>query len=131
MKYLTQYRMVFLKKDGTFIPYPMVLGDNHFLIITDYCQKEKYFYPSIETINKNNDIIFYHANNGIILAYLPSSLTEEQYYALDLLTLYMDDIKYMEARIMGQKKDFLIQENIGENFSKEVIQFYFAKNKKR
>lgn len=131
MKHLTHYRMVFLKKNGSFITYPMVLGDNHFTIINDYCHKENYLFPSIETINKNNDIVFYHANNGIILAYLPANITEEEYYALDLLSLFMSDIQYMEVRIQGNKNDFVLQEKIGETFSKEVIQFYFTKHKTR
>ena len=131
MKNITQYRAVFLKKDGSVVPYPIVLGDNHQIIIEDFCNKEGYSYPSIDTIIKNNDIVFYHANQGIVLVYLPNTLTDEQYFALDLLSLSMNDISYLEAQIDGVKEDFILKEKIGENFSKQIIQYYFEKKDKK
>lgn len=131
MKNITQYRAVFLKKDGSFVPYPIVLGDNHRVILEDYCKKQGYPYPSIETIIKNNDIVFLIAGQGIVLVYLPSTITDEQYNSLDLLSLFMDDITYLEARIDKRKEDFIINEKIGENFSKQVIQYYFETKEKR
>lgn len=106
-----------------------LIGQNHQEIIEDFCQKEKIDFPSIETVVKKNNIIFYNANNGIFLSFLPKEITDEQYFALDLLTLSMSDIKYMEARIENRKEDFILKENIGDEFSRKVIQSYFEKEK--
>lgn len=128
MKYLNQYRAAFIKKDGTWEYYPSTIGFNHQQIIEEFCKKEGHHYPSIDTIIKNQNIIFYNAGNGMFLSFLPKKLTEEQYYSLDLFSLFMNDISYLEVRKEGQKEDFIITKDIGKSFSDIIIQSYFEEN---
>lgn len=125
MKKIGELRAAFLKKDGTWEYYPITLGDNHHVIIENFCQKNGIHYPSIENVIKEGHIIFYNASKGIILNFLPKEISESQYYQLDLFSLFMDDITYMEVRKEGQKNDFILKDNIGERYGKEVIQSYF------
>lgn len=125
MKKIGKYRATFLKPDGTWEYYPIIIGDSHQIIIEDFCKKNGISYPSIESIIAQGTIIFYNANQGIILNFLPQKISEKQYFELDLLSLFMDDIAYMEIRKEGEKQDFILTQDIGKNYSEKVIQSYF------
>ena len=125
MKSLKNYRAAFIKKDGTWVYYPSTIGINHQQIIEDFCKKEELDYPSIDTVVRNQNIMFYNAGNGMFLSFLPKKLTEEQYYSLDLFSLFMNDISYLEVKKENQKESFTITKDIGKTFSDVVIQSYF------
>lgn len=129
MKKIAQNRLTILKADGTWGDYPIKIGENHQECIDKFCKKENYPYSNIETIVQNNNCVFYNINNGIVVVFLPKNITENQYFELDLASLYMNEITYMEARIQGKKEDFIFNEQIGENFSTKVIQYYFEQKK--
>ncbi len=129
MKRFTDYRAIFFKPNGEMVYYPMKIGDSHQQLLFDFCKDNGIDYPSIDSLLKHQYGGFYHANNGIFIAFLPNSLTEEEYYALDLQTNFMDDITYMEVHIDEKAENFTLKNDVGDNFSKQVLQYYFDRER--
>lgn len=128
MKKIGNLRAAFLKKNGEWVYYPIKIGDSHREIIEDFAKKELIDYPSSDTICDAGNVIFYNANDGVVISYLPTCVTDEQLYQLDLFTSYMDDIVYMEAK--KGNEEFIFMDDITTKFSNEVIQSYFTKKKR-
>lgn len=122
---LSDYRLTILKKDGTYKPYPKEIGKMHQDCITEFCKEEGYESASIKTVVQNGNAVFYNANQSMFALFMPKNITEAQYYTLDLQSLYMNDITYMEVRIEEKKDDILINPSEKDSFSKKVLQCYF------
>lgn len=132
MKNISENRACFLKKDGSWEYYPYVVSKQHQELIEDFCKKQGYEYPSVGTIIKEGNAVFLSGNNGLVVSYLPRSLSEKQYIELDIMSsIHMDDLTYLEVYKEGEKKSFILTDNIGREFSDQVLQSYFKESSEK
>ena len=129
MERISDNRIIILNKKGKFVNYPKKIGQMHQECIELFSKSQGYSYSSIDHIVNKGNAIFYNVENGLALAYMPKKLEDEQLYKLDLMTLFMDDINYMEVKKVSTSEEFILNNNVGEKFSTEVIQSYFKKSK--
>lgn len=131
MKKITDYRVLIIDENGESFNFPINVGMQHQECLDEYSHMKQYEYSNVDHVISKNNAIFYNANNGIVVSFLPSRLTDEQLAVLDRMSLKMDDISYMEVRKKTEEGniDFYLTENIGGRFSDEVLQSYFVKKK--
>lgn len=134
MNKITDTRIMIIDKEGVIHSYPNTIGIQHQDIIDEYARKKNYDYSNVEYVTMEGNSVFYNVGNNYAAAYLPPNLTDEQLYQLELLSENMDDIEYMEVRkfIIEDDKlkyqEFTLEDQIGDRFSKEVIQSYYQNN---
>lgn len=131
MERISDNRIIILNREGEFINYPKKTGQMHQDCLDLFSKKQGYSYSTIDEIVNNGNAVFYNVENGYACAYLPKKLEDEQLYKLDLMTLFMDDIDYMEVKKVYTDEDFILNNNVGDKFSTEVIQSYFTKRNVR
>ena len=88
---------------------------------------------TLSVLSLEGNVIFVNKDKGLIDTYLPKKLTDEQLYQLDLATMFMDGIKIMNIKknAGSTTQQFLLESDISNRFSKEVIQSYFNDSKKK
>lgn len=123
MNNFNKYRGSILKQNGEFINYDMKAGFMHREIIEDYAEHNNIEYPSEEAITYNGDIYFRNADNGTFIVYMPSVLSDEQLYQLELNEEFFDSLNYLGVLACDQEYEF--DSNIWDNFSSSVLQSYY------
>lgn len=98
MNKITDTQLMIIDKEGHIYSEPDIIGKRHQEIIEEYAKKKHYEYSNVEFVTRQGNVIFYNVGHHYVATYLPSDLTEEQLYQLDLLSTNMDDIEYMETR---------------------------------
>lgn len=131
---IKENRVLILEDNGIWVKYPKKVGFMHRDCYEDYaCKKNLLDFSISNIVKKTHCVAISNLDDKTILGYFPNELTEEQLYQLDLLsTLSLDDVQYMEAKKYNQDKDeFVLDSNVAERFSTELIQSYYQpKNKK-
>ena len=125
-------RMVILDRDANIITYPSY-GGMHHECLEDFANRHGYEYSEPSYLASQGNVIFYNVGNGMLGAYFPKKLTDEQLYQLDYLENWLDDSSYFNA-VKGngeETEEFLFEDNVKERFSNELIQSYYKKRKKR
>lgn len=129
---ILEYRMVILDNVGELIKYSFDFG-MHQSCLDDFANTKKYSYSSRDYIVGNGNGIFYNFGNQMVGVILPEKLNFEQLYSLDYIENWLYNVSYMEVVIFGKdkKEEFIFEEDIQNNFSKEVIQYYYNNIKKK
>lgn len=129
---ILEYRMVILDNDGEVIKYSFDFG-MHQSCLDDFAIVNKYLYSNKEYIVSNGNGIFYNFGNQMVGAILPEKLNFEQLYSLDYIENWLYNVSYMEVVILGKdkKEEFIFEEDIQNNFSREVIQYHYNNIKKK
>ncbi len=118
----------FLEQDGNFVNYPIKMGEMHREIIENYCQK-KGFEPASEQIVLENGIVYVRNTNagGIFIIYMPSVLTDEQLYQLEVHDKIIDGLEYLA--VLKDEKSYYYTSDIWNHFSNEILQSYYGRKK--
>lgn len=129
-------RLLILEENGDWISYKKEIARVHDDCMKDYCEKKGLNSLNIFTVIKNtNSVILYNISDDVIVVYLPSRLTDEQLYQLELLAdIEFSEVSYLEARKLKDHhniEDFCLSDNISYRFSEEIIQSYYGKNSKQ
>lgn len=121
-------RLMILESNGSWVQYQKQVGLMHQDCLDDYALKHSIPTKNAESVVKGtNSIIFYNLNDETLVGYMPNEITDEQLYQLDLFTLDMDNVSYMEVKKLDKDKThFILDSNISDNFSNQVIQSYYT-----
>lgn len=127
---ITDTRLMIIDVLGNIVSEPYTIGKQHQEIMDSYAKSKNYEYSDVSYIVSNGDIVFYNLDNNYVVSYMPSVITDDQLYDLELLSIDMDDIEYMEVRKLldnGKYQDFILDGDVGMRFSNEVVQSYYNK----
>lgn len=132
MKNILDYRLLILDKNANIIGYPKNLLMMHQDCLDDFAEKLGYVNSNRDYLVNDGNCLFYNADNGIVIAFLPSMLNSDQLYKLDYIENYLNDIEYMEVSkgIGNDRLEYSFDIAIRENFSNQIIQSYYNIKKK-
>lgn len=125
---LTENRLIVVDKHGEVHPFLNETGRMHQECLNIFANKMGYSYSNINHIvEQENNTVFSNADNNMFVVNMPKQLKEAQLETLDRLALKMSGIDYMEVRKQGNgsNQDFVLEENIDDQFSRVVLQSYF------
>ena len=128
MNDVLDYMVIIIDSDGNIVKYPMEFGKRHQDDCYDIFALERgYEYSNLDYIISRGNCVFYNCGNQTTVFRLPSELTDEQLYSLDYIENWLDNVLYMEVCIENKehKEYFVFKENVRDNFSNKVIQYYY------
>lgn len=132
---IKENRLFVLEEDGNWVNYLKEVGTMHDDCLINYCKRKELEITSTipEMIGSTNSIIFYNVSDDVIIVYLPSVLSDEQLYQLELFDEEeLMNVTYLEARKIGeQEEEFYLEDDVARKFSEEVIQSYYRKGSKQ
>lgn len=130
---IKENRTLILQKDGSYKEYKKKTGVMHQDCLDDYAKVNELKYSNIKyIINECGCIIFRNLDLAMLLCDMPSDITDEELYQLELFaTFNLEDISYMEVKkykVNDRDEDFILDGNVADKFLKEVIQSYYNKS---
>ncbi len=128
---LKDNRVVILEENGHWVSYPSQVGFMHRDCIEDFADKKGLRYSDVDTVVKQTkSAIFEILNESTVVGFIPDSISDDQLYQLDAFALLgLDDVKYMEIKKLDKNKtEFILDSDVADRFSTEVIQSYYNKH---
>jgi len=127
---ILDYRMIILGNEGSIEKYSFNFG-MHQDCLDDFSKNNFYEYSNSNYIVSKGNGLFYNCGNEMLVVMLPFELNDVQLYSLDYIETWLDNVSYMEVKI-GEgknKREYIFEDDIRNNFSKEVIQYYYNNTK--
>ena len=124
MKNLLDYRLVILTNDNHIKTYNIELGVGHAECLERFADSYGYYFYRLDYLVSKGHSIFYNVGNNMSVAYLPVELDEDRLYTLDYLCNWLDKVDYMEV-LKGDDQCFILDDDVMNKFSNEVIQSYY------
>ena len=133
MKSLLDYRMLILDKNAKIVKYPKNMLMMHQDCLDNFAKNNGYNSSNRDYLVDEGNCLFYNADNGIYVSFLPEKLTNEQLYMLDYIENFFDNVEYLEvSKGVGKNKlEYSFDDRVRENFSNIVIQSYYKDNVKK